>query len=104
MSCGCCRDGLLYAPVYPSVASPGGDFLLCAWPGHLGVAGAALATSFATWWGRGALRRGGICRRLEVLEVFIGWFFLAVEVIMEIVVHTHLHDFTGKCATGSASC
>ena len=27
----------------------GGDFLLCAWPGHLGVAGAALATSFATW-------------------------------------------------------
>ena len=28
----------------------GGDFLLCAWPGHLGIAGAALATSFATWW------------------------------------------------------
>ena len=27
----------------------GGDFLLCAWSGHLGVAGAALATSFATW-------------------------------------------------------
>ncbi|CAJ1382517.1 unnamed protein product [Effrenium voratum] len=26
-----------------------GDFLLCAWPCHLGVAGAALATSFATW-------------------------------------------------------
>jgi len=35
---------------FPRSHNRGGDFLLCAWPGHLGIAGAALATSFATWW------------------------------------------------------
>lgn len=45
-----CFGILLLHYVLAQKTNRGGDFLLCAWPGHLGIAGAALATSFATWW------------------------------------------------------